>query len=119
MRYWMAKGKIIETRCHGFAMSAGFLIFSSGSKGHRLVSQSAEFMWHELLTFKMFAIETPSSTEEQSRILRHLQDTGNEWLSSVSNMTKEEIDDAIHKKEYWLRGSEMVEKGFADGFLGK
>jgi len=119
MQYWMTKNKIIETRCHGFAMSAGFLIFSSGSKGYRLVSQTAEFMWHELLTFAMFKIDTPSSTEEQSRILRHLQDTGNQWLSSVSKLKKDDIDDLIRKKEYWLRGSEMVDKGFADGFLGK
>lgn len=118
MRSWMDGGKrTIETHCYGFAMSAGFLIFSSGTKGSRLVSPTCEGMWHELISFKMFAIETPSSTEEQSRILRHLQDTGNSWLSNMSNMSKDEIDAAVEKKEFWLRGTEMVERGFADGYL--
>lgn len=117
MQDWIGKGKVIETRVYGFAMSAGFLIFASGSKGHRLVSKTGEFMWHELLTFSMFKIDTPSSTEEQSRILRHLQDTGNSWLASVSSLTKEGIDELVHKKEYWLRGVDMVKFGFADGFL--
>jgi len=120
MQAWMDNGKrTIETHCYGFAMSAGFLIFASGSKGKRMVSPTAEFMWHELLTFEMFAIKTPSSTEEQSRVLRHLQDTGNSWLASVSNMTKEDLDAKVKSKELWLRGTEMVEQGFADGFLDK
>uniref|UniRef100_A0A6M3JSY8 Putative protease n=1 Tax=viral metagenome TaxID=1070528 RepID=A0A6M3JSY8_9ZZZZ len=108
-------GYIIETKCYGFAASAGFYIFAAGNKGHRLASPNAEFMWHELLTFAMFSVSTPSSTEEQSRVLRHLQDTANNWLASVSNLTKEEIDALIHKKEFWLRGSEMIKYGFADG----
>uniref|UniRef100_A0A6M3KXE9 Putative protease n=1 Tax=viral metagenome TaxID=1070528 RepID=A0A6M3KXE9_9ZZZZ len=108
-------GYIIETKCYGFAASAGFYIFAAGNKGHRLASPNAEFMWHELLTFAMFSVSTPSSTEEQSRVLRHLQDTANGWLASVSNLTKEEIDALIHKKEFWLRGSEMIKYGFADG----
>ena len=108
-------GFIVETRCYGFAASAGFYIFCAGNKGHRLASPNAEFMWHELLTFAMFQVSTPSSTEEQSRVLRHLQDTANGWLATVSNLSKEEIDGLIHKKEFWLRGTDMVTYGFADG----
>jgi len=119
MRAWESKGLIIETRCHGFAASAGFLIFASGTKGHRFVNEQSELMWHELLTFKMFSLDTPSSTEEEARILRHLQDTGNTWLAKCSNLTKEEIDKKIHKCEFWMNGKQALEFGFADGFLNE
>ena len=117
MQHMMSNGYVIETRVYGFAASAGFYIFASGSKGYRFAAKNAECMWHELLTFAMFQVSTPSSTEEQSRVLRHLQDTANTWLSEVSNLEKEKIDELIHKKELWLRGNEMVEYGFADKLM--
>jgi ATP-dependent protease ClpP protease subunit len=40
------QGVIIETRVYGFALSAGFLIFVNGSKGHRLAHNDALFMIH-------------------------------------------------------------------------
>ena len=110
-------GYIVETRCYGFAASAAFLLFSSGSHGYRLASEQAEFMWHELMVGEFFSIKTPSKTRDEADILRHLQDTINERLAKVSNMTKKEIDDAIRKKELWLNGKDMVEKGFADGLI--
>lgn len=119
MRTWESKGLTIETRCHGFAASAGFLIFASGTKGHRFVNEQSELMWHELLTFKMFSLDSPSSTEEEARILRHLQDTGNTWLAKCSNLTKEELDKKIHKCEFWMNGQQAVDFGFADGFLNE
>lgn len=118
MRYYQARGMVIETRCYGFAASAGFLIFASGSKGHRFAARTAEFMWHELLLAQFgLRVTTPSSSEEESRILRHLQDTANGWLASVSCMSKEQIDEAIRKKEMWVDGHKMQELCFADGFL--
>lgn len=113
------KGKILETRCYGFAASAGFLVMISGSKGHRFVNTHAELMWHELWSFKMFDLASPSDKEEEARVLRHLQDTGNDWLSKRSNLTKEEIDGKVKKREFWMTGSEAVNLGFADGFLNK
>jgi len=111
---WEANGGTITTRAYGFAASAGFLVMASGTIGQRYVSSTAELMWHELLSFEMFKLSTPSSTEEESRILRHLQDTSNQWLSQRCNMTKEEIDEAIRKKEFWINGAQCVERGFAD-----
>jgi len=114
---WQAKGKIIQTQCHAFAMSAGFLIFATGKP--RLVSPMANLMWHELLTFSMFSISTPSSSEDEAKILRKLQNAANRHLANVSKMAKQEIDDATHKKELWMTGIEAVNQyGFADELIG-
>jgi ATP-dependent protease ClpP protease subunit len=32
-------------------------------------------------------------------------------------MSKEEIDDRIRKKEWWMTGAEAVKLGFADGLI--
>ena len=112
-------GYILETHCSAFAASAGFIVFAAGNKGHRFVSPEAELMWHELITFKMFDISGPADKEDEARVLRHLQDTQNQWLVSRGNMTKDEIDAAIRKKELWMNGADAVAKGFADGFLGE
>jgi ATP-dependent protease ClpP protease subunit len=115
MKYWRSKGYKIETRVHGFAASAAFFIFCGGDT--RLVSPEAELMWHELITFAMFDVSGPADKEDQAAVLRHLQDTANTMLSEVSNMTKDEIDQKIRKKEYWMNGRQAFEDGFATGIL--
>lgn len=112
-------GVVFETRCSSYAMSAGFIILVAGTQGNRYVSSKAELMFHELWTFEMFKLSTPSSAEDQAKILRHIQDTASEWLSTKSNMTKEEIDAKIAKREWWMSGREALEMGFVDGFLDK
>lgn len=121
MNEYKAKGITIETRCYGFAASAGFLVFCAGSQGHRLASPQAFFMWHELLSFEGFGFvfTTPADKEDGAKVLRQIQDSCNKWLQSVSKMKKEDIDQAIRKKELWLNGYQAVEKGFADGFVIK
>lgn len=107
---------MVETRCQGVGVSAGFLILSAGSK--RLVNPNAILMWHELQSLKFLTVETPSSTERDAKTKRWLQDSGNQFLADHSNMTKIEIDDAVRDDhELWLTGAEAVEKGFADGFI--
>jgi len=120
MNEWEAAkpGRIVETRVYGFAASAGFLIAVSGTIGYRFASPTAELMWHELMSFKMFSIATPSSSEEEMKVLRHLQDTANEWLASRSKLTKEELDEKIKKKEFWCNGRQALEYGFVDHLLG-
>ena len=117
MQEMKTRGYIIETRCYGFGASAGFLIFASGTKGHRFISRIAEGMWHELITFEMFKVSGPADKEDEAKVLRHLQDGANEFLSSVSNLTKEEIDSLIRKQEFWMNGLQAVTFGFADGLL--
>ena len=58
--------RVVETRVYGFAASAGFLITISGTIGLRIASPVCELKWHELWTFKMFSISTPSSSEEEA-----------------------------------------------------
>jgi len=108
------EGVKIETVCHGFAASAGFMIFVNGSKGFRSVSHTSLMMWHEVQTFKMFDVSNPSDKEEESRILRMFQDNANNWLASRSNLKKEDIDDMIRKKEMWMTGAMAYGYGFAD-----
>lgn len=115
----MAKtgGMIIETRCNGFAASAGFLIFISGSMGHRTINPYCAMMWHELISFKMLSIDTPSSSEDEAKILRQLQNTGNAYIATRSNLSKEELDEKVKRKEFWMNGKEAFDFGFADKLL--
>lgn len=115
MDYYKGRGYTIETRCHGMAMSAGFLLFANGTKGHRFVNPRAEFMWHELWSFAFLKVETPSKKEHEAEVMRHLQDNIHEWMAERSNKTKEELDAVVEFKEYWINGLDMVEAGFADG----
>jgi len=116
MDYWKSKGYVIETRVHGFAASAGFLIFANGSLGHRFASKTCELMWHELTTFKFFAIEGPSDKEDEARTLRHLQTTANTWLAARSKLSAEEWDKRIRKKEWWCNGKQAKDEyGLSDG----
>jgi len=108
----------VETRVRGFAASAGCMVFLAGDKGLRKISKTAMLMWHELWTFKMFAVDSPSSTEDEAKILRQIQDTANDWLAERTGMTKKEIDEKVKRKEFWMNGREAVEFGFADGFIG-
>ncbi len=117
---WQNEGRIVETRVHGFAASAGFLVFAAGSLGKRFVCGSSELMWHEIMSVKMsfgFDITTPSDKEEEARVLRHLQNTMNGWLAKKGKLTKEELDDKIKKREFWMSGAQAIEYGFADGSM--
>jgi len=115
MDLYKSRGYVIETRMHGFAASAGFLIFANGSKGHRFATPTGEMMWHELISFKMFDFSGPADKEDEAQVLRHLQDTANNWLVARSNLTKDEWDVKIRKKEFWMNGAQAVEYGIADG----
>ena len=111
------RGYIIETKTRGIALSAGFIVFVSGSIGHRTVDRNAEFMMHELWSIEWPKIATPATKEEDARIYKHLQDNINSWIAQRGNMTKEQIDQKVKFKEAWLTGREMIEYGFADGVI--
>ena len=119
MRDWSAKDNSVETRLYGIAASAGFAIFVSGDMGKRFTSPIAECMWHELITGEFFAIKSPADKEDEALVLRHLQDTTNNWIVSRSDISKDVLDEKIRKKEFWVNGREAVEFGFADGLIGE
>lgn len=113
-----SSGGIVETRLRGMALSAGFIVFCAGTKGHRYVSPQAELMLHEIGMYKggLFYIEkvTPSSAEEEARILNHLQDTITSWLATRGKLSKDELRDRMKQREFWMNGREAYEMGFAD-----
>ena len=113
---WKSRGMIIETRVHGMAFSAGFVIFVSGTKGHRLASPTSELMWHELYTFAMFKISRPSDTMDEAIVLRHLQDTASKFLADRSKLSAKEWDAKVHKKEFWCNGEQAKKYGLSDGY---
>ena len=116
---WIAEGNIVETRVLGFAASAGAIVFCAGSDGYRVANSQAELMFHELWTFKYLDISSPSDKEDEARVLRHLQDTINSWLATRGDLTKDELDARMRKKEYWINGAEAFEIGFVDRLIGK
>ena len=119
MELWKSKGMLIETRVHGFAASAGFVLFVNGTKGHRFASATAELMWHELYTFEFFKVNRPSDAEDEAVVLRHLQSTASNYLAKRSNLTAEEWDEKVKKQEFWCNGAEAVKFGLSDGLPGK
>jgi len=119
MNTWKQRGMLIETRCQNFAASAGFMVFVNGTLGHRGINPHAELMWHELMSFSVLKISTPTSSEDEAKLLRHLQDSGNRYLATRGNLTKEELDKRIKSKELWMHGSQALKDGFADKVLGE
>lgn len=115
-----ATGRTISCIVRGFCASAGFVILNNATPGMRFVAPNAEIMWHEVLSIELvfgFKVSSPSDKEDEARILRHFQDNGNSFLASKGKMSKEEIDDRIRKKEWWMTGAEAVKLGFADGLI--
>jgi ATP-dependent protease ClpP protease subunit len=108
----------MSTECYGFAASAAFIIFEAGDIGRRFVSPTAEMMTHELWTVAFLKLETPSSKEAEAEVMRHLQDTIHTWMAKRCSMTKEELDERTRHVDFWMRGAEAVDMGFADGVIG-
>ena len=111
---------IIETTAYGYAMSAGFVIFTSGSFGHRIVSETTNFMWHELRAGEWFSLKTPSKLEDEAEIFRKLQSVIHQYLveRSRGKVKKEFLDRIVDKDEWWITGIEMYENGLADKLIG-
>jgi ATP-dependent protease ClpP protease subunit len=110
----------IETHLLGYAMSCGFLIFEAGET--RLVSPRATGMWHEFRSFAMFQVKTPSGIEDEAEEMRIIQNNVNEYLASRSCrdgvcLSVEDIHKEVNKRNWWLNGSDMIELGFADGYI--
>lgn len=108
------EGKVVEIHARGMVASAGTLILLSGSKGHRYIDRYALLMFHELWSFKFFAMETPSSKEAEALIYRKIQDNVNSYIISRSKVTKEELESRIRNKEFWLTSDEALKYGFVD-----
>ena len=101
---------------HGKGMSGGFMIFSAGEK--RLIFEHAQGMWHELMTGSWFKLSTPSGTVDEAEELMTIQNNITDWLTKRSNLDHKTISENVRKKNWYMSGKQMVEWGFADGFIG-
>jgi ATP-dependent protease ClpP protease subunit len=122
---WRVKGIIDEFQCcgmeittkvHSIAASAATLIFLAAD--NRVASPTAELMFHELWTLAFLKLSTPSDSEDEARILRHIQDGITAWVATRGKLSKEEIDNKIRKKEFWVNGKEALDLGFATKLIG-
>ena len=119
-----AEGGIVETRLRGMALSAGFILFCAGTKGYRFANPQSELMLHEIGYYKVggfFSIEkvTPSSAEEEAKMLMHLQKTICDWLATRGKISTEDLFNRLRFKEFWMSGKEAFELGYVDKLIGK
>jgi len=107
-------GKVIEIKARGLIASAGLIVMLAGTKDARYIDKDALVMFHELQSYKFFAIETPSGKEQEAEIYRTIQNTVNNYIVSRSKITMEELCSKIKNKEFWLKPEDAVKYGFAD-----
>ena len=112
-----AMGRVIEIRARGLIASAGLLILISGDTGCRYIEKNSLVMFHEIASFKYFAIERPSDKEEEALVYRKIQNKINSYITSRSKISLKELSDKIKKKEFWLDANEAVKYGFADAIM--
>lgn len=115
-----SKGKIIEIKTRGIVASAGLIIMMSGTSGYRYIDKNSFIMFHEMQSFKFFAVESVSDQEEQAKISRKIQDSVNRYITQNTKITPEKLSEMIKKKELWCDAKEAVEVyGFADKIIGE
>ena len=109
-----SRGIGVETRCYGFAASAGGILLVAGDIGKRYVSPHAEIMVHKVWTFSMFSVSDPDSSEDKANILKHFQSNINKFFEERTKLTNEQINSKTRHKQWWLTGEEAIELGIAD-----
>lgn len=111
------RGIKIETRCYGFAASAGTILLLAGDIGKRFVNPHAEIMFHKLWTFAMFKLDDPDTAEDQAALMRHLQTNINDFIIDRTDLDRSILDSEIYKKDWWVTGEEALSLGIIDGFI--
>ncbi len=111
-------GKIVEIRARGIVASAGLIIMMSGTPGYRYIDRLSWVMFHEMQSFKFFAIESVSDQEEQAKINRKIQNSINTYVTMKTKLSPEKLSELIKKKELWCDAKEAIEYGFADHIIG-
>jgi ATP-dependent protease ClpP protease subunit len=114
IRFWWPRFNV-ETHLNGMAFSMGFVIMQAGEK--RLVAPYAQGMAHELWSIAFLKIETPANLEDEAHEYRRIQTNLSELMIERTKLSLEEMEEKIRKRNWWVNGREMVELGFADGFI--
>jgi ATP-dependent protease ClpP protease subunit len=108
-------GVHIQTTVLGMAASAGVIMLVAGDT--RLVNPNSQIMIHKIWTFTMFSIKTADSSQDQADVLKHFQDNINQFFRDRTNLTEEQLDNKIFKKDWWMTGAEAIELGIATGSI--
>ena len=112
-----SRGIKISTHVYGIAASAGVILMVAGDIGERYVNSHAEIMMHKVWSFSMFDISDPDTAEDKAATLKHFQNNINAWFVSRTEMTHDQIEDLIFKRDYWMSGAKAVELGIADKLI--
>jgi len=115
IREMQSRGVHVEMRVYGLAASAGVILLVAGDT--RLVSNNAEIMIHKIWTFTMFDVKTPDSSQDQADVLKHFQDNINQFLRDRTDLTDDQLDNKIFKKDWWMTGKMAIELGIATGSI--
>lgn len=102
---------IIEVR--GLAAStAAMIVLQAASE--RVATQHTRFLLHEVATI---AIGKTTEVEEQAEELKKVNDMLRDILAEKTGKTKEEIENAIRKKDFWLSAEEAKKFGLIDKII--
>jgi ATP-dependent Clp protease protease subunit len=105
----------IQTIGVGAIMSAAFLIFASGQRGHRYITKNCSIMCHQYSDtyegkhhdLKSFAKEAEMTNDRMLRVLQ-----------SASGLTSREVKSKLlTPSDVWLSSEELVKLGIADHIL--
>jgi ATP-dependent Clp protease, protease subunit len=105
----------IRTIGIGQIMSAGFLIFCSGTKGHRLIGKNTGIMCHQLsVELEGKHHDLKATMKENDYCNQRMIDI----LNNSSNLDERTIKSKLlHSTDVYLRSEELLNFGLADQIL--
>lgn len=105
----------IRTIGIGSVMSAAFLIFCSGEKGHRIIGRNTGIMCHQ------YHDEFEGKHHEIKSRLKESDNCNNRMLEIVQEASNVEIktikSKLLFSSDVWLKAEEMIALGLADQIL--
>lgn len=103
------KGHYVTTYSLGMAASMAGILLQAGDK--RVMSPQAALLIHEA---SFAAMGSYGKVEDQMEFIKKLQDRILDIFAERSEMTKDEIEDKWHRKDWWMLAEEAKELGFID-----
>jgi len=112
----MKSSKIpVATSGVGSLMSAAFLIFMSGAKGHRSITKNTSIMSHQFSTFYEGKEHDVKASEKETRYIKQrMLDIMKESCEMDERMIKRKL---LPPSDVWLSAEECLELGVADAII--
>lgn len=105
----------IRTIVVGTAMSAAFLIFASGTKGHRYVAKNASLMCHQFSESTEGKYHDIKATMKENELCNEKMVTVLKDATGLStSMIKKKL---LPASDVYLSAKEVIDLGVADNFL--